>query len=67
MEPRPLLLSSELDLLGNAERVVDLDAEIVDRAFERGQMGQALLSAMICREMAADSSSSTTGVRSMSI
>ena len=34
VEPRPLLLSSELDLLGNAERVVDLDAEVADCAFE---------------------------------
>ena len=34
VEPRPLLLSLELDLLGNAERVVDLDAEVADRAFE---------------------------------
>jgi hypothetical protein len=33
-EPRPLLFSLQLDLLGNAERVIDLDTEIADRAFE---------------------------------
>src|SRR5260370_24029962 len=34
VEPRRLVLSSQLDLLGDAERVIDLDAEIADRAFE---------------------------------
>src|SRR5271154_4190969 len=31
---RSFCLSSQLDLLGNAERVIDLDAEIAHRAFE---------------------------------
>jgi hypothetical protein len=31
---RDSYLSSQLDLLGNAERVIDLDTEIADRAFE---------------------------------
>ena len=28
------IFSSKLDLLGNAERIIDLDAEIADRAFK---------------------------------
>ena len=35
-ETGPALAGSELDLLRDAERIVDLDAEIADGAFELG-------------------------------
>jgi hypothetical protein len=38
--PQPSPIRLQLDLLGNAERVVDLDAEVTDRAFEPIARGQ---------------------------
>jgi len=49
VEPRPLLLSSQLNLLGNAERVVDLDPEVTNRAFELRMPEQQLNRSQVAR------------------
>src|SRR5271154_4713353 len=46
---RDVYLSSQLDLLGNAERVVDLDPEVANRAFELRMPEQQLDRSQITR------------------